>query len=115
MSLSDELQKLHQLHSQGVINDREYQRGKDGLLSTSPAKRLVNFAIGFVILGVFASVIYYFTVFRSLQQKNEEEMSKAQAEFNMQREQQRQRMENFDKHFKKTEQEMDAFKKKNGF
>lgn len=141
MEIAAEIQRLKQLHDQGVLTDEEFVVAKKKVLTSTASQktgnlgsnsvgRAANNFVKFLIAGsvviFILMVIFFFTFWLPQWQKmsaERDEMSKSNEIFSKKVEKDiadahqnmKKKSEEFDKDFKKKSQEMEQFRKKNGF
>lgn len=141
MNVGSELEKLNQLHKQGVLSDSEFSIAKSKLLASlgpentvgsgvhligKAAYTFVNFKIISAVVGLVIFAVAFFTFFLPRFQKMEAEHEKFSQQVDADIEKSRKDMEErrmqFDKEFDKTSRQIDKTRreieeahKKSGF
>lgn len=140
MNVGSELEKLNQLHKDGVLSETEFAAAKINLLkSLAPensigsgvhfmgkaAYKFVNFKIISAIVGGVLALVFFFTFFLPQWQKMDREFDDAIARNNKfsnevnkfiadDQKDMNKRSQQFNKNFEETKREMEEFRKKNG-
>jgi len=141
MSVGSELEKLNQLHKQGVLSDAEFAAAKNKLLESlgpentvgsgvhlmgKAAYKFVNFKIIYTIVGAVVFAVFFFTFFLPRFQKMEAEHEQFSQQVDADMQKHRERMDkmtsDFDKDYEatskrieKTRREIDEAHKRMGF
>jgi len=141
MDIASELEKLKKLQSEGVLSEDEFTLAKRKLLETvgaentvgagthllgKAANNYVNFQITSTKVGFVIALLFFFFFFLPQWNKISDEHDKMSQRSDAFREKVEKDMADFDKDFKKSQddfdknfskqkQEMEQFRKKNGF
>ncbi len=130
MSIGSELEKLNQLHKDGILSDIEFATAKSKLLSClgpensvgsgvhligKAAYKFVNFKIVATVVGVVVFTLFFFTFFLPRFQKMEEQHDKFNQQIESDMQKNRERMEkmtqDFDKDYESTNKQIEQTRK----
>jgi hypothetical protein len=126
MSVGSELEKLNQLHKEGVLTEAEFTAAKSKLLGSlgpentvgsgvhlmgKAAYKYVNFKIIYAVVGAVVFAVVFFTFFlprfQKMEAENEAFSKQVQSDMNKHREEMDRMSKDFDKDFAESKKRID--------